>query len=527
MPNNVPSLRKRWGLAAVITAILLVFIIVLAPAPTQTAAASNVQPQLLALAAEQPDATVRVIVQKSDPGADLAADITQLGGTVINDLHIINALVAKLPASQATQLANSPAVRWISLDGVVESAGRPPKDSDQVDLAFESIFLETIGATQLWDMGLDGSGITVAVVDSGITDWADIKTDGEDGHDRILDWVQYSDSVAYHPDDYYGHGTHIAGTIGGDGYLSEGMYKGVAPGVNFVTVKVSDDYGMSYMSDVVAGLQWVLDHKDQYNIRIVNLALNSSEPESYHTSPLNAAVEILWFNGIVVVVSAGNNGGDGVILPPANDPFVISVGASIDNGTAGTGDDSLAPYSAYGITESGFTKPEIVAPGHDIVSLIGKPDAILMQEHPDHFIDDPQGTGMYFRMSGTSMASAVTTGAIALLLQAEPDLTPDQVKYRLIHTASTDLSITEGRGPSAVTYSMPYLNVYDAVQNTTTESANTGIEASQLLWTGDEPVQWGSVNWGSVNWGSVNWGSVNWGSVNWGSVNWGSVSWDE
>jgi serine protease AprX len=165
--------------------------------------------------------------------------------------------------------------------------------------------------------------------------------------------------------------------------------------VNLVNVKITDDYGAGRISDVVAGLQWIYQNRTKYNIRVVNLSLNSSVAEPYHVSPLNAAVEILWFNGIVVVVSAGNNGtsNGGVLYPPANDPFVITVGATKDNGTTQLGDDVIASYSAYGTTAEGFAKPDLVAPGHKIVSLMGKPDAVLAQQYPHHRqVSDPDET---------------------------------------------------------------------------------------------------------------------------------------
>ncbi len=148
--------------------------------------------------------------------------------------------------------------------------------------------------------------------------------------------------------------------------------------------------------------------------------LNSTVAQTYHTSPLSAAVEILWFNGIVVVVSAGNNGtGEGpvTLYPPANDPFVITVGATEDKGTSSLGDDNLAVFSAYGTTEDGFSKPDLVAPGRNLIAPLADKATTVYTEHPLHRVGD-----YYFRMSGTSMSAPVVSGAVALLLQDEPRL---------------------------------------------------------------------------------------------------------
>jgi serine protease AprX len=284
---------------------------------------------------------------------------------------------------------------------------------------------------------------------------------------------------------------------------------------NIINVKVSNDNGSATLKDVVQGLSWVLQNKAAYNIRVVNLSLNSAVPESYHTSPLDAAVEILWFNGIVVVVSAGNKG-SGVVYPPANDPFVITVGATDDKGTGAISDDLVASFSAYGTSESGFSKPDLVAPGTNIVARIVNSNMGLAGAHPANLV----GGGQYFRMSGTSMAAPVVSGAVALLLQDEPNLTPDQVKYRLKATANKSWT-----GYNATKAGAGYLDVYAAVTGTTTQSANTGQNASNLLTTGTSPVN-SSVSWNSVSWNSVSWNSVSWNSVSWNSVSWNSVSWN-
>jgi serine protease AprX len=386
--------------------------------------------------------------------------------------------------------------------------------------ALLNVYNKAVGADRLWSYGYQGSPVTVAVVDSGMVDSNDFKADyGGGGDIRIrisANYVQGSDDFK----DWYGHGTHVAGIVAGNGTLSARRYVGIAPKARLVSVDVANAQGMSYTSDVIAGLQWVLNSKAAYNIRVVNLSLNSTVAETYHTNPLAAACEILWFNGIVVVVSAGNTGG-GTLYPPANDPFVITVGAVDDQNTASINDDNVASFSAYGTTPSGFAKPDLVAPGKNIVSVLSKSDSVLAVTHPENKVYTFSGSqDYYFRMSGTSMSAPMVSGAVALLLQDEPNLNPDQVKYRLMATANKAWP-----GYNATTAGAGYLDVYAAVTGLTTESANTGIEASQLLWTGPEPVQWGSVQWGSVQWGSVQWGSVQWGSVQWGSVQWGSDYW--
>ena len=387
-------------------------------------------------------------------------------------------------------------------------------DYVQIQYAKYSRYAAAVRADQVWANGLTGQGVTVAVVDSGIADHPDLRT--LDGASRIIAATNQTNM----PDatDAYGHGTHVAGIIGGNGLLSGGMYSGVAPEVNLINVKVCNDQGAGLTSDLIDGLQWILDNRAAYNIKVVTLSLNAILAEPYQTSPLDAAVEILWFNGIVVVVAAGNNGtgsGPVTLYPPANDPFVITVGAAEDKGTAALSDDTLAFFSAYGTTEDGFAKPDLVAPGRYLVSLLASANANAYINHEANRVD-----GNYFRMSGTSMAAPVVAGAAALLLQGQPGLTPDQVKYRLMATANKSWP-----GYAANRAGAGYLDVYAAVKGTTTTSANTGLSASKMLWSGSGPINWNSVNWNSVNWNSVNWNSVNWNSVNWNSVNWNSDIW--
>jgi serine protease AprX len=397
---------------------------------------------------------------------------------------------------------------------------------DDVQLGYvleANTYPQTLNLEKLHANGITGAGVTVAVIDSGIGRHPDLAKrlilPSEDSLYLTSDAaLQY-----YGVGDFYGHGTHVAGIIGGDGSASAGHYTGVAPGANFISLGVSDEFGMAYESDVVDALQWVNDHMDQYNIRVVNLSLNSVVEDSYHNSGIDAAVEILWLKGVVVVASVGNKGPAGghntAKTAPANDPFIIVVGASDEHTTGDPGDDTIAPFSSHGTTADGFERPDIIAPGYNIISALS-PDSAWDEEHPERV----GFGGQYIRLSGTSMSAPMVTGAVALLLQDEPDLTPDQVKYRLLNT-----------GPDIGGY--PYLDIVAAVYGTTTESAYTGFMPHMLLakmaliayWAsenGGEDVDWANVDWEAVNWDSVNWNAVNWNAVNWNAVNWNAVNWN-
>ena len=397
-------------------------------------------------------------------------------------------------------------------------------DNIKIEYAIGSAYREVVGAEALWQQtGLDGQGITVAVVDSGISDHVDLHQEANNlnlaasSSSRVIASNVFGDYAS--PIDEYEHGTHVAGIIAGNGNASKGEYKGIAPGINLLNVRVSNDLGLTYTSDVIDGLQWIYNNKDTYNIRVVNLSINSVAPESYHTSPLDAAVEILWFNGITVVVSAGNNGtadGPSTLYPPANDPFVITVGAVEDRGTPGLDDDFVGTFSAYGTTESGFAKPELVAPGRNLISLLASTEATAYQNHPKHRVDD-----FYFRMSGTSMAAPVVSGSIALLLQDEPSLNPDQVKYRLMATANQNWPSYDIAKAGAGT-----VDVYAAVYGTTLDSANWGITPSYMLSTGEEAIAFDSVGWNTVGWNTVGWNTVGWNTVGWNTVGWNTVGWN-
>ncbi len=235
---------------------------------------------------------------------------------------------------------------------------------DNVEIAYsveKNTYSQTLGLEKLHEINITGQGIGVAVIDSGI---------GE--HKDLYERVYLSDE--YGLGDAYGHGTHVSGIVGGSGIVSNGEYVGIAPQANFISLGVSDANGMAYESDVVYAMQWVFENKENYNIRVVNLSLNSTIEDSYHNSPIPAAAEILWFNDIVVVASVGNSGAGGEFntarTSPRNDPFIITVGASDEKGTSGSDDDEIASFSAYGTTLDGHERPDLIAPGYNIVSAL-------------------------------------------------------------------------------------------------------------------------------------------------------------
>ena len=495
---------------------LLVSILVLGAfgaATPQEVRQVQAHPLLLELASQNPGQIVRVIVQKMPGAQGVEALVTEAGGKITQDLSIINAFAAEMEAQAAVRLSRADTVRWISPDAAMLQPSYCSQCITTNNLA--NTYVRAINADKVWNRSpyIQGNGVGIAIVDSGINPSGDFYT--VMGVNRQIANVRFNTDYNQNASDGYGHGTHVASVAGGDGSDSNGLYIGVAPMANIINVKVSNDDGSAMMVNVIQGLQWVLEHKDTYNIRVVNLSLNSTVAESYHTSPLDAAIEILWFNQIVVVTSAGNYG-DEAIYPPANDPFVITVGATDDKGTDTLSDDSVTSFSAYGTTSDGFMKPDLVAPGKNIIARLVNTNMGMAGEHPANLVGN-----QYFRMSGTSASAPMVSGAVAMLLQDEPNLTPDQVKYRLMATANNVWP-----GYNITNAGAGYLDVLLAVQTNTTESANTGIMPSQLLYTGPDPITWDSVGWNSVGWNSVGWNSVGWNSVGWNSVGWNSVGWN-
>ncbi len=368
----------------------------------------------------------------------LVNDIVKLGGTILGPLPLVNGVVALLDGNGIVNLSNNANVVYISTD-------RPltPTLSNAAP---------AVNAFAAWQSGYTGAGIGVALIDSGVASHPDLNG-GFLGTSRVV-WNQSFVSSSASANDQFGHGTHIAGLIAGNGSSSQGSkysrtFQGIAPQASIINLRVLDQNGMGTDSAVIAAINTAIQLKPQFNIRVINLSMGRPVYESYKLDPLCHAVEAAWKAGIVVVVAAGNNGryqptnGYGTVTSPANDPYVITVGAMKTMGTPTRVDDLIASYSSKGPTAlDAVAKPDIVAPGNLLVSLEA-PGSTLYNQYPGNRVPysfymnggSSASSSSYFTLSGTSMAAGVVSGVVADLLQKSPRLTPDQVKARLMKTA--------------------------------------------------------------------------------------------
>jgi serine protease AprX len=485
--------------------------------------------------------TVQVIVQYKDvPQSAQEGRVQRLGARLNHRLHLVKGIALTIPASALPALEADPEILSVSVDHPMKGL------DDTTDVA--------TNVPAAWNSGYNGAGIGVAVIDSGINDSHPDLKDSSESHSRVVYHQDFTGTPTSNlfgaKYDLYGHGTHVAGIIGGNGYLSGGNYVGVAPGVSLVDLRALDANGIGTDSTVIAAIEAAIALQNTYNIQVINLSLGRGIFVSYTQDPLCQAVESAWKAGIVVVVAAGNYGrvsingsnGYGTITAPGNDPFVITVGATKSNGSTSQSAETLASYSSKGpSTYDHVVKPDLVAPGNGIVSLAA-PGTILETLYPAELVAGNDGRNDYFTLSGTSMATPVVAGAAALLLQENASLTPDQVKARLMKT-------TYKLVPTSTVAWVPHLsqnftsfydlfsvgsgllNMQSVVNNNNLAPANVGAALSPSvvynpntgtvsLVQGNGAVSVNSVVWGS----SVVWGtSVVWGAnVSGSSVVWGS-----
>jgi serine protease AprX len=513
------------------------------------AAPDNVHPSVYSWAASHPGQDVPVIFETSGDTSALVSDVTSAGGSVERQFQIIPAVSAKVPVGSLAELSSDSSVAFVSLDAPVVSAGSAVKTT-----ALATKYAASVGATDAWSAGYDGRGVGVAVVDTGITGSADFVGNASGSSSYVANRIVANVAVnaaATTTNDGFGHGTHIAGIIGGDGSLLSDKYIGIAPGASLINVKVADDAGNATLADVIGGMEFVYANAATYNIRVVNLSLNTSVAQSYKTDPLCAAAEALWFRGIFVVAAAGNSGNaaDAVGYCPGNDPFVMTVGSIDDRGTSSFWDDVPTSWSSFGTTQDGFRKPELLTPGANIISDMDS-TSLLYQQHPGDVVNK-----FYFSMSGTSMSAGVMSGVAALVLQKHPAWTPGQLKCTLVRTSRTlSGSYSNFKVPrtgSAVNQSTPSCNSDTGIApslgfgrilkvgaiawvlsqpSPTTAALSIGLDPTtlgvDLSSVTASTVDWSSITWSSIKWSAITWSSIKWDSITWSSIKWSSIKWD-
>ena len=410
---------------------------------------------------------VSMIVRSTADSVAAAERAGLAAGSATIDLGIIiNGFSATVPANAVARLALSPFIWSMTPDMPVTMQGGGD-DYDKADNGAPYVAATAIGAPWAWLRGYTGRGVDVALIDTGLVPAPELAGRVVNGPD--LSFESQSDSLRYL--DSYGHGTHMAGLIAGrdprwgQGQVADAThFTGMAPDARIVSIKVANFNGTTDVSQILAAIDWVVQHKNSgdLNIRVLNLSFGTDGTQDYRLDPLTYATEVAWRAGIVVVAAAGNTGfGSDKLNDPAYDPFVIAVGADDTKGSAGVSNDRVAPFSSAGTSRY----VDFVAPGKGMISL----------RAPGSYLDDTNPAARigtrYFRGSGTSQAAAVTSGAVAVLLQARPSLTPDQAKY-LLRQSAIDLpkenGVAEGEGlirvdkaismqlPTAATYTQTW-----------------------------------------------------------------------
>jgi serine protease AprX len=453
--------------------------------------------------------------------------VLQLGGTIVTQFHLINGVEALVPTALEPALSALPGITVtpdasVSVQSTPQSTG-PHTPSD--------VFLQETGAGRLASQGDTGQGVTVAVVDTGIANLPDFSGHLLGGVDLTGGKNPFQDS--------YGHGTFVAGLIDGNGASSNGQYSGEAPGAGLVSIKVAGLNGVTNLSTLITGLQWAADHQSVYGIKVLNLSLGYQSRQSTVTNPLDQAVQAVWNFGITVVTSAGNAGPfDGTILSPGDDPLVITAGALDDMATRSTADDEMNNFSSVGpTTRDGWAKPDLVTSGRSVVSLVA-PGSTIANQYPSARVGTANLVG-----SGTSFSAAIVSGAAALVLADNPDITPNEVKARLLGTTApgpVGNPFVDGHGAldayAAATagpmdYNQSATGLLGALLGATVSLSPSGSADTWNLnlWSGLSVSQGsggGGGNWNGLSWSGADWNGWAWNGKAWNDGGWTGAAWN-
>ncbi len=473
------------------------------------------------------DEAVPVIVY-TEPGAEGVVERVVPEGVETTVLAGFDAVAAYLTQEEIEALAADVSVDLIVADNPVFGFDY----ASSLDITNLAIGLDKVASPAAG--GPTGAGVGVAILDSGIATTSDL------GSSRIVGWKDFVNKAKL-PYDDAGHGTFVAGLIAGDGTaslpLDQGgsatvQFRGVAPQANIVGVKVLDSAGQGRASSVMAGILWSIVHRREYNIRVLNLSIGSNPAAPAEFDPIAKAVEFAWKNGITVVCAAGNEGefGAGGILSPANSPYVITVGATDTQDTPKLKDDEVTFYSSVGPTLwDEYAKPDLVAPGNRLISLRVRGSYIDVT-YPQNRVpvasydpDPPAGAEpSYLKLSGTSTSAPVGAGVAALMIGADPSLSPDDVKVRMMETADPLRGATrfqQGAG------------LLDAAGALASDAQAAGYALSEdvgdgtTILTDDDYAAWDQIAWTKYGWTKFRWTKFRWTKFRWTKFRWTGVSW--
>jgi serine protease AprX len=506
----------------------------------------------------RPGPSAAVIVQAL-PGSEQRAElaVARLGGRLKLRLPIVNGFSARVPRSALGSLRSLPFIASVTLDSVVRAQGASYSPASDTGSLVNTTLIT--GAQAYWKAGYTGKGVDVALIDSGVVPVDGLTVPGKVVNGPDLSFESQAPSLGYL--DSFGHGTHMAGIIAGRaGAAVQGSYVGdqtnflgMAPDSRIVSLKVADAHGATDVSQLIAAIDWVVQHKNDngLNIRVLNLSYGTDSAQSYALDPLAYAAEQAWKAGIVVVAAAGNAGWVqhvGSMTDPATDPFVIAVGAEDTMGTNSTTDDVVASFSANG---SSSRMPDVTAPGVHIVSL----------RDPGSLIDQTYGRTGYvtdglFRGSGTSQAAAVVSGAAALIIQQRPSITPDQLKSLLVQTATTPFQssskFSRGGGEINLTAALTAATPTKAAQKVTASTGTGLLELARgsthlvkdgVTLLGEKDIfgqsfaaaamakleasakSWSAGTWNGSSWSGSSWSGSSWSGSSWSGSSWSGSSW--
>jgi serine protease AprX len=440
--------------------------------------------------------------------------VAGVGASVGTTFPFVNAVTAQLNSFEVTLLEAVPGIVvtpdiTVNVQGSDGPSGHSPSDA----------FADQSGADQLWAHGDTGAGVNVAVLDTGIQALPDFSGRMVDGVDLSGGNNPWQDS--------YGHGTFVAGLIAGNGASSNGAYTGEAPGAGLVSVKVAGASGQTDLATIIGGVGWTIANSSTDNISVLNMSLGYLPIESTVADPLDQAVEKAWESGITVVTSAGNSGpGNGTILSPGDDPLVITVGAVDDGGKSNPANDTMTTFSSVGPTNpDGWFKPDLVTSGRSVVSL-RDPGSTIDAQNPSARVGSTNFVG-----SGTSFSAAITSGAAALLLSADPSYTPNTVKGTLLGTTVSGPvgnPFVDGHGilnATAAVSSVP-MTLNQPVPTVLTQLGQmVDLEAAGAM-SSWNPDNWTGSHWNGSHWNGSTWNGSHWNGSTWNGSTWNGSAWN-